>query len=78
MTPKRKKALQWLHDAGEATPQELLTAIGRRMFTLMSDDRQSIAIRSNRGLSYTWSLTDRGRRDLNGDTTPTHNQETTT
>lgn len=65
MTQKRKAALQWLHDAGEATPQELLAAIGRRMFTLMSDDLQMVAIRY-RGGAYTWSLTDKGRRELHG------------
>ena len=64
MTPARKKALQWFHDEGTVSPPlsmkqpEWLT---ERMFRQMM--RQGEVELSVGG----WSLTDKGRRMLHGD-----------
>lgn len=65
MTPKRKAALQWFHDAGETTPEDAVRTFGRRMFDLMILDRQIVATHFG-PKNWLWSLTDKGRRELHG------------
>ena len=67
MTPKRKAALQWFHDRGEAS---LRSDIGPSfdMCCKMITDQQIKAVNNVKPwFKATYCLTDKGRRMLHGD-----------
>ena len=71
MTPARKNALQWFHDRGEVCPFSFWPngpikpkfRPSKQMMDLMIKDEQ-LAFSEEYG---TYTLTDAGRRALNGD-----------
>ncbi len=66
MTPARKKALQWIHDRGEVRSirEAPITA---QMLLMMERDGQVQWRSVSPWRSHLLSLTDKGRRILNGD-----------
>jgi len=66
MTPARKRALQWVHDQGEAQwfPIGDKNAPSRAMRKRMVRDGQLTSYAKAPDLIVWWRLTDKGRRDL--------------
>lgn len=65
MTPKRKSALQWFHDQGEIAVHDTVDKLSSIMIQrLLSENIINTYITRNVSV---YSLTDKGRRMLNGD-----------
>ena len=68
MTPQRKAALQWFHDRGEVGWFKLSeTPPSETMINRMIRDGQLQRRRQSHSSIVLTSLTDKGRRALNGD-----------
>lgn len=64
MTPARKAALQWIHDRGEA--KGFVMSENPPSATMMKRMMNGGQLQ-RRGIGYAYTLTDKGRRALNGD-----------
>ncbi|WP_420013943.1 hypothetical protein [Tateyamaria sp.] len=64
MTPKRKAALQWMHDQGEVSSREAVEHLSWTMILRMDSDDQMKSRKVDDRLYQLFSLTDKGRRDL--------------